>query len=101
LILTGRSVSAREALSMGLISRVAPQGQLETALAALLDELLGTSGSVLRIALKGLRELSLRGFAAALQRSEQIYCDELLRTDDVEEGVRAFLDKREPRWTHR
>jgi cyclohexa-1,5-dienecarbonyl-CoA hydratase len=86
---------------MGLISRVAPQGQLETVLAALLDELLGKSGSVLRIALKGLRELSLLGFADALQRSEQIYCGELLLTEDVEEGVRAFLDKREPRWTHR
>jgi cyclohexa-1,5-dienecarbonyl-CoA hydratase len=101
LILTGRSVSAQDALSMGLISRVAPQGQLETALAALLHELLGKSGSVLRVALKGLRELSLRGFAAALQRSEQIYRDELLRTEDVDEGVRAFLEKREPRWTHR
>ena len=86
---------------MGLISRVAPQGQLETALAALLDELLGKSGAVLRVTLKGLRELSLRGFADALQRSEQIYCDELLKTEDVEEGVRAFLAKRKPRWTHR
>ena len=101
LILTGRSISAEEALSMGLISRVAPQGQLETALAALLDELLGKSGAVLRVTLKGLRELSLRGFADALQRSEQIYCDELLKTEDVEEGVRAFLAKRKPRWTHR
>jgi len=101
LILTGRSIAAAEALSMGLISRVAPPGQLETALAALLDELLGKSGAVLRVTLKGLRELSLRGFADALQRSEQIYRDELLKTEDVEEGVRAFLAKRKPRWTHR
>lgn len=101
LILTGRSLAAEEALSMGLISRVAPQGQTEKALAALLDELLGKSGAVLRVTLKGLRELSLRGFADALQRAEQIYCDELLRTEDIEEGVRAFLAKREPRWTHR
>lgn len=101
MILTGRTLSAQQALSMGLITRIAPQGQLETALAALLDELLEKSGSVLRVTLKGLRELSLRGFADALQRSEQIYCDELLATEDVEEGVRAFLDKRKPRWTHR
>jgi len=101
LILTGRSLSAQEALSMGLISRVAPQEQLEASLAALLDELLGKSGSVLRLTLKGLRELSLTGFAEALQRSEQIYRDELLKTEDVEEGVSAFLEKRKPRWTHR
>jgi len=101
LILTGRSLSAHEALSIGLISRVAPRGQLEACLTALLDELLGKSGSVLRLTLKGLRELSLRGFADALQRSEQIYRDELLKTEDVDEGVRAFLEKRKPRWTHR
>jgi cyclohexa-1,5-dienecarbonyl-CoA hydratase len=101
MILTGRTLSAQQALSMGLISRVAPEGQLETALAALLDELLGKSGAVLRVTLKGLRELSLRGFTDALQRSEQIYCDELLETEDVEEGVRAFLDKRKPHWSHR
>jgi cyclohexa-1,5-dienecarbonyl-CoA hydratase len=101
LILTGRSLSAHEALSIGLISRVAPRGQLESCLTALLDELLGKSGSVLRLTLKGLRELSLRGFADALQRSEQIYRDELLKTEDVDEGVRAFLEKRKPRWTHR
>jgi cyclohexa-1,5-dienecarbonyl-CoA hydratase len=101
MILTGRTLFAQEAFSIGLVSRLAPTGQLEETLAVLLDELLGKSGSVLRITLKGLRELSLRGFAEALQRSEQIYRDELLGTDDVEEGVRAFLEKRKPRWTHR
>jgi cyclohexa-1,5-dienecarbonyl-CoA hydratase len=101
LILTGRTLTAQEALAMGLISRVAPQAQLESSLTALRDELLGKSGSALRIALKGLRELSLRGFADALHRSEEIYREELLKTEDVEEGVRAFLEKRKPRWTHR
>ncbi|MDH3444034.1 MAG: enoyl-CoA hydratase-related protein [Deltaproteobacteria bacterium] len=101
LILTGRSISAAEALSMGLISRVAPKDKLDGALAAIVEDLLGKSASVLRITLKGLRERSQSGFAEALQRSEQIYCDDLLRTEDVEEGVRAFLEKRKPRWTHR
>ena len=101
MILTGRTLDAHQALAWGLISRVAPRGQLEAALAALLDELLGKSGRVLRIALKGLRELSLSGFSEALVHSEKIYCDELLVTEDVEEGVRAFLEKRPPRWTHR
>ncbi len=101
MILTGRSLSAEQALAMGLISRVAAQGQLDEVLAALLEDLLGKSASVLRVALKGLRELSLRHFSEALQRSERIYRDELLRTEDVDEGVRAFLEKRKPRWTHR
>ena len=101
MILTGRAFSAREALAIGLINRVVPNEQLETGLTSFLEELLGKSGAVLRIALKGLRELSLRGFSDALKRSEEIYREELLRTEDVEEGVHAFLEKRKPNWKHR
>ncbi len=101
MILTGRRFSAREAEAIGLVSRVCARGELETALRALLDELLAKSGAVLRLTVKGLRELSLGGFDAALKRSEEIYCRELLQTEDVEEGVQAFLAKRTPAWRHR
>ena len=101
MILTGRTFSAQEALSIGLINRVLPKDQLEAGLESLLKELLGKSGAVLRIALKGLRELSLKGFNDALGRSEDLYRDELLNTHDVEEGIRAFLEKRKPQWMHR
>src|SRR4030095_15073676 len=66
MILSGRRYTAQEALAMGLINRVLPGDQLEAGLAALLEELLGKSGAVLRIAVKGLRELSLKGFSDAL-----------------------------------
>ena len=101
MILTGRRFSAREALDMGLISRVLPGDQLEAGVESLLEDLLGKSGAVLRVTVKGLRELSLEGFSAALARSEQLYREELLRTYDVEEGIRAFVEKRKARWLHR
>jgi cyclohexa-1,5-dienecarbonyl-CoA hydratase len=101
MILTGRNYTAGEALGLGLINRVVAQDQFDNGLAALLEELLSKSGAVLRIALKGLRELSLRDFSGALSRSEEIYCRELLITEDVDEGVRAFLEKRKPNWKHR
>ena len=85
---------------MGLINRVFADGEFERGVQSLLDELLSKSGAVMRLTLKGLRELSLRDFETALKRSEQIYCDELLRTADVEEGVQAFLQKRQPQWRH-
>src|SRR5215475_1660273 len=101
MILTGRKFSAQEALTIGLINRVLSNDQLEAGLTSLLEELIGKSGAVLRIAVKGLRELSLKGFADALRRSEELYRDELLRTNDVDEGIRAFLEKRKPQWLHR
>jgi len=86
---------------MGLVNRVFPRDQLDGGLESLLQELSGKSGKVLRVAVKGLRELGLRDFSAALQRAEEIYLSELMQTADVEEGVQAFLAKREPRWLHR
>jgi enoyl-CoA hydratase/carnithine racemase len=101
MILTGRTFSAREALAIGLINRVVPKDQLEAGVQSLLAELLSKSGAVLRLTLRGLRELSLKGFSEALKRSEQIYSQDLLQTEDVEEGIRAFLEKRKPNWKHR
>ena len=86
---------------MGLINRVFADGELECGVESLVGELLSKSGAVMRLTVKGLRELSLRDFDASLKRAEQIYCDELLRTADVEEGVQAFLQKRPPQWSHR
>jgi cyclohexa-1,5-dienecarbonyl-CoA hydratase len=41
-------------------------------------------------------------FAARLRRQlpqmEQLYLDELMKTPDAVEGLRAFLEKRSPRW---
>ena len=101
MILTGNRYSAREATSMGLVNRVVPREQLEHALAQLQAELLEKSQAVLRITLKGLREIALRDFTTALERSEEIYLTELLQTTDVEEGVSAFTEKRKPVWTNR
>jgi len=98
MILTGRKISAREALAIGLINRVITAGELEGALETLLDELRGKSAAVLRVTIKGLREISMGSFNDDLERSEGIYLNELLKTDDVEEGLQAFLEKRKPQW---
>ena len=101
MILTGRRFSAREAQALGLINRVFADHEFDSGVQTLLDELLGKSGAVLRLTVQGLRELSLRGFNEALKRSEEIYCTELLKTHDVKEGVKAFIEKRPAKWTHR
>jgi cyclohexa-1,5-dienecarbonyl-CoA hydratase len=101
MILTGRRFSAQEALAIGLVNRILPKQDLDNGLEALLDELGGNSGAVMRIAVKGLRELSLKNFSDDLRRSEALYRNELLPTQDAAEGIQAFLEKRQPHWLHR
>ncbi len=101
MILTGRRISAQDAAAMGLINRTAPAKELGEMLDSLLAELKGKSRAVLRIALRGLREVSLKNFSEDLKKSEDLYLQELLQTEDVEEGVQAFLAKRSPLWNHR
>ena len=101
MILTGGRLSARDAQASGLVNRVFSAAEWDGGVVALRDELLGKSGSVLRLTIRGLREIALAGFDQALRRSEEIYCGELLETADVAEGVEAFLAKRPPVWQHR
>ncbi|MGH7847425.1 MAG: enoyl-CoA hydratase/isomerase family protein [Candidatus Binatia bacterium] len=101
MILTGKRFSAAEACAMGFVNRIVPRPELDQALEEFLDELRGKSRAVLRVTVQGLREIALRSFSQALKRSEEIYLNDLLKTEDVEEGVRAFVEKRKPIWKHR
>ncbi len=99
LVLTGAPVSAAEAARIGLITRVVDDPDAEAS--ALVERLAAKSSVVLALARKALREAGRSGWGEALTRAETIYRDELAATEDVVEGVEAFLEKRPPRWRDR
>jgi cyclohexa-1,5-dienecarbonyl-CoA hydratase len=39
--------------------------------------------------------------AGAIEKAEQIYMDEMMKTDDASEGLKAFMEKRAPVWKNR
>ena len=101
LILTGRTMDAREAQRLGLVSHLAPEGQLGAGVAALLRELEGLSPAVLKLTRRTLWRLHGEEFARRLDEVEQVYLGELMKTADAAEGIRAFLEKRPPVWQNR
>jgi cyclohexa-1,5-dienecarbonyl-CoA hydratase len=100
-ILTGRKMSAFEAQSMGIVSRVVDPAEFDKALEALLSDLQAKSRSALRTTVRALRAASPIDFRATLDRAERTYLEELMKLEDAREGIRAFMEKRKPQWTGR
>ncbi len=99
LVLLGQPVPADKALRMGLVTRVSDDVDGECD--ALLATLARKSGAALAIARRALRSGGLGSLEEALARNERLYVEEVLPTEDAAEGVRAFLEKRAPRWSNR
>eukprot|EP00921_Rhytidocystis_pertsovi_P026007 GHVQ01041992.1.p1 GENE.GHVQ01041992.1~~GHVQ01041992.1.p1 ORF type:complete len:257 (+),score=35.74 GHVQ01041992.1:248-1018(+) len=99
-ILTGRMIEAKEACDAGLVSRVVSADQLE-AEAVKLAETIAQFSSPAVIACK---ECVNRSFETSLEEGllfERRAFHSTFATADRTEGMQAFVDKRQPRWTHK
>ena len=100
LLLSGRSVDGAEALRLGLVNAVA-QDPEAAALAWFDAHLAGRSGSSLGFAARAARHGFAERVRAKLAAVEELYLAGLMSTRDPVEGLRAFLEKRPPRWEDR
>ena len=98
LILSGRIISAQEALGMGLVNKVVTKEELEGATQEFLKPYLKLSAEVLRKTRKAIMAGLLDDLEPSLKVIEGIYLDELMPTVDAQEGLKAFLEKRKPEW---
>ncbi|WP_431907478.1 acetyl-CoA acetyltransferase [Amycolatopsis thermoflava] len=100
-ILTGRRLSAAEAESYGLVSRVAPAGQALAVAREVAAAILEGSPTSVRTSLRIMAEAD--GFADTVEavRHPSPALDELLVSQDAFEGPAAFAQKRKPVWRNR
>jgi cyclohexa-1,5-dienecarbonyl-CoA hydratase len=99
LILTGRTINGREAAEIGLATQAVRENQLPTAVDECLGQLRTLSPAALAIAKKASYAWDSMHFDKGLARAEKIYFEDLTKTADANEGIRAFMEKRQPRWT--
>jgi enoyl-CoA hydratase len=100
LLLTGRTFGVEEASRWGLVARIVDDGEALDAAIALATEIAANGPVAVAATKEGVVAASYEGEAAAWERSREL-ARRITRSADFEEGIAAFFEKREPRWTGR
>jgi enoyl-CoA hydratase len=97
MILTGRSMTATEALASGLVSRVVPDGEVVATAVAVGAEIARYPRSAVAAAKQAVNAASQSALGEGLARERQAFFA-LFGTAGQREGLAAFLEKRPPSW---
>lgn len=100
ILLTARRVPAHEALQLGLINEVVPRAELDTAVERWVQAILACAP----LSLRAIKQVVRRTSTLTAAEAQAVRLPALvaaLQSDDSEEGVRAFREKRKPNWAGR
>ncbi|HEX6529089.1 MAG TPA: enoyl-CoA hydratase/isomerase family protein, partial [Burkholderiales bacterium] len=100
LLYTGRAIDAPTALAWGLVNDVGPD-PASRALEYFAKHLADKSAASIALAVRAAREPFAELARARLDDVEALYLEKLMATRDANEGLQAFIERRQPRWEHR
>ena len=100
MLLTGDMISAQQARDWGLINRVVPDEELDDAIAQLAGQIASKSSHTLAIGKKAFYEQGQMSLGSAYDYASEVMVRNML-AHDAEEGINAFLEKRDPTWEDR
>ena len=99
-LLTGRSLSADEALKIGLVNAVVPAAELENWVQERVSQLAKPS-RVASVMTKRALQSGFGAWDASTPELEKLYLNELMKSEDTSEGLAAFIEKRPAVWKHK
>lgn len=99
MLLTGEPIDPAAAVRVGLVTRLAPEEEALSVLEELLHSLREKSASSLRAVKLATLRARRATFRELVAPSEEVYLQQLMATSDAVEGLKAFLEKRDPVWT--
>jgi enoyl-CoA hydratase/carnithine racemase len=97
MLLTGDQISAERAAGMGLVNRVAPPGEVLPAALELAGRIASKSPMTLKTGKEAFYRQLEMSVPEAYDYASRVMVENMLRQDS-EEGIGAFLEKREPQW---
>ncbi|MET1003681.1 MAG: enoyl-CoA hydratase/isomerase family protein [Acidimicrobiia bacterium] len=98
MVLTGRIVSAEEALAHGIVSRVVAEADLDATVREMAEQIASSPAITVKMAREVIRHLALPQIRASMT-DEMIYQTFISRSDDMAEMRAAHADERPPRYT--
>jgi cyclohexa-1,5-dienecarbonyl-CoA hydratase len=101
MLLLGTTLSAAEAQRVGLITRTVPDDNLEAEAAALIQRFDESSPPIVQLTRRAIAGGLDQPLDEAVRHAEDVYLNMLLATEDVEEGLKAVVEKRKPAWKGR
>jgi cyclohexa-1,5-dienecarbonyl-CoA hydratase len=101
ILMMGTSIAAADAERLGLITRAVPDDRLEAEVAAVVQRFQEASAPVVQLTRRAITGGLDLPYEDAVRHAEDVYLNQLLSTQDVEEGLRAVAEKRRPTWKGR
>jgi cyclohexa-1,5-dienecarbonyl-CoA hydratase len=101
LLLTGEIIEAGEAKALGLINKVFPAQDFQQKAEEFIGKLTALSGPVLKLTKRAVDRALYEGVSDGLAAVEELYLGELMQTEDAQEGLNAYLEKRKAVWKNR
>lgn len=100
MLLTGEPVSADEAARIGLVNRIVPAGTERDEAIALAKKIASKSKASVKIGKSAFYRQAELGLAEAYAYASEVMTENMM-TRDANEGICAFIEKREPKWEDR
>lgn len=97
----GATIDANEAHRIGLINQVFQSEEFDTRVETYLESLRNLSRPVVRLAKRATSMVVREQILAHLEKTEELYLNDLMELTDSHEGIEAFLQKRSPQWNHK